>query len=43
MLGVQTFKDQDEAIRLANDTVYGLAAGLWTSDINRALGLGRGG
>jgi len=37
VLGVQTFTDQEEAIRLANDTVYGLAAGLWTSDINRAL------
>ena len=37
VLGVQTFKTQDEAIHLANDTVYGLAAGLWTSDINRAL------
>ena len=37
VLGVQTFKTQDEAITLANDTVYGLAAGLWTSDINRAL------
>jgi gamma-glutamyl-gamma-aminobutyraldehyde dehydrogenase len=37
VLGVQTFTTQDEAIRLANDTVYGLAAGLWTADINRAL------
>ncbi|KQY27632.1 aldehyde dehydrogenase [Caulobacter sp. Root487D2Y] len=41
VLGVQTFKTQDEAIALANDTVYGLAAGLWTSDINRALGSAR--
>lgn len=37
VLGVQTFKDADEAIALANDTVYGLAAGLWTSNIDRAL------
>ncbi|USQ96999.1 aldehyde dehydrogenase [Caulobacter sp. RL271] len=37
VLGVLTFKDEDQAMRLANDTVYGLAAGLWTSDINRAL------
>jgi acyl-CoA reductase-like NAD-dependent aldehyde dehydrogenase len=38
VLGVMSFRTEDEAIALANDTVYGLAAGLWTSDINRALG-----
>jgi gamma-glutamyl-gamma-aminobutyraldehyde dehydrogenase len=37
VLGVMSFASEDEAMRLANDTVYGLAAGLWTSDINRAL------
>jgi gamma-glutamyl-gamma-aminobutyraldehyde dehydrogenase len=37
VLGVMTFDGEDEAVALANDTVYGLAAGLWTSDINRAL------
>jgi len=37
VLGVMSFKDEDEALLLANDTVYGLAAGLWTSDIGRAL------
>lgn len=37
VLGVMSFTTEDEAIALANDTVYGLAAGLWTSDINRAL------
>lgn len=37
VLGVMSFDGEDEALALANDTVYGLAAGLWTSDINRAL------
>jgi gamma-glutamyl-gamma-aminobutyraldehyde dehydrogenase len=37
VLGVMSFKSEDEAIALANDTLYGLAAGLWTADINRAL------
>jgi gamma-glutamyl-gamma-aminobutyraldehyde dehydrogenase len=33
------FDGPDEAIRIANDTIYGLAAGIWTSDINRAFRL----
>ncbi|GAB2980775.1 aldehyde dehydrogenase [Streptomyces pseudoechinosporeus] len=36
VLSVLTFDDVDEAVALANDTEYGLAAGLWTSDLSTA-------
>lgn len=36
VLSVLTFDDETEAIRIANDTPYGLAAGLWTANLSRA-------
>lgn len=36
VLATLTFKDADEAIRLANGTIYGLASAVWTSNVNTA-------
>jgi acyl-CoA reductase-like NAD-dependent aldehyde dehydrogenase len=41
VLVVQRFADETQAVELANDTEYGLAAGLWTQDLDRAWRVGR--
>jgi aldehyde dehydrogenase len=42
VVSVTTFKTEEEALALANDTLYGLGAGLWTRDGNTAYRMGRG-
>src|SRR5690606_18983880 len=37
VLSIISFKDEEQAIQIANDTSYGLAAGIWTTDLNQAL------
>jgi aldehyde dehydrogenase len=42
VVSVTTFKDEDEALAIANDTLYGLGAGVWSRDMNTAFRMGRG-
>ncbi|RWO56860.1 aldehyde dehydrogenase [Mesorhizobium sp.] len=41
VVSVTTFKDDDEALSIANDTLYGLGAGIWSRDANRLYRFGR--
>lgn len=42
VVSVATFKDEAEALHIANETLYGLGAGVWTRDAQRAYRMGRG-
>jgi len=42
VLSVTTFKNEAEALEIANDTLYGLGAGVWTRNGNTAFRMGRG-
>lgn len=41
VVSVTTFKDEDEALEIANDTLYGLGAGVWSRDANTCYRFGR--
>jgi aldehyde dehydrogenase len=42
VLAVTTFRNEAEALEIANDTMYGLGAGVWTRDTSKAYRMGRG-
>jgi acyl-CoA reductase-like NAD-dependent aldehyde dehydrogenase len=41
VLSVLPYRDEDDAVRIANDTVYGLAAAVWSGDAERAQKVAR--
>ena len=41
VLSIMPYDDEDEAVRIANDTVYGLAGGVWSGDPERAKAVAR--
>ena len=41
VLTVETFRTEDEAVAIANDTMYGLAGAVWSSDASRGAARGR--
>jgi len=42
VLSVTTFKDEAEALEIANDTLYGLGAGVWSRDVHQVHNMSRG-
>jgi acyl-CoA reductase-like NAD-dependent aldehyde dehydrogenase len=41
VLAIMAYDSEEEAIDIANDTVYGLSAGVWSSDVERAIAVAR--
>jgi acyl-CoA reductase-like NAD-dependent aldehyde dehydrogenase len=41
VLVIQPYEDTDDAVRIANETVYGLAGGVWSADTDRAISVAR--
>jgi aldehyde dehydrogenase len=41
VLAFTTFKDEEEAVKIANDTIYGLGAGVWTRDAHQLYNIPR--
>lgn len=42
VLSLMAYEDEADAIRMANDTDFGLAGGVWSTDLNRARKIARG-
>ena len=41
VLAIQPYEGEDDAVRIANDTAYGLAGGVWSADQDRAIGVAK--
>jgi betaine-aldehyde dehydrogenase len=41
VLSIITYKDEEDAVRIANNSIYGLSGGVWSKDEGRAIGLAR--